>query len=525
MKVSTLHFRLCRTLWACALVLLPISSLPWLAKISSAVSVAPPSVLFLLVLAVVWLLPNWLRGGWLPFEVKPYLLWVIVGVVSWLAAFFIAIPPFHGRSILSEGVETWVTLLMGLATYLTTSAWLSARPENLPTALRWINLGGIVMLAWALVQAFYVIFFHSQFPAALFRIQSMISSSPNTLYVGRVTGLAFEPSWLGHQLCLVYLPLWLSATLSGCSAHRKLGRISVENVLLVLGVGVLYFSFARMSWVSFLLVLVFIAVRLNVWLARRMQARLFRRVSSRPTLQRVTHTGLLLFLVLAILTVYVALGWGLFRLGTRFEPRLARILENNPLKSVSFYDFAARLYIAERVVYWNVGFEIFGDHPLLGVGLGNAGFYFRQYIPAFGFRLLEINDGVNRWAYFPNVKSLWVRVLAETGLVGFAFFLSWYYLLWRAAVSGRGSTNLQLSRLGWAGTFILIAFLVEGFSVDSLALPYIWFSLGIVSAVGFQARRASRLAEDPRALAGASGSNTIIPEAHDDSHNGYGAQV
>jgi hypothetical protein len=32
--------------------------------------------------------------------------------------------------------------------------------------------------------------------------------------------------------------------------------------------------------------------------------------------------------------------------------------------------------------------------------------------------------------------------------------------------------------------FVLLAFFIEGFSTDTFALPYLWVSLGIVSAVG-----------------------------------------
>jgi hypothetical protein len=32
------------------------------------------------------------------------------------------------------------------------------------------------------------------------------------------------------------------------------------------------------------------------------------------------------------------------------------------------------------------------------------------------------------------------------------------------------------------GAFVLIALLLEGFSVDSFGLPYLWFSLGLLSA-------------------------------------------
>jgi hypothetical protein len=36
--------------------------------------------------------------------------------------------------------------------------------------------------------------------------------------------------------------------------------------------------------------------------------------------------------------------------------------------------------------------------------------------------------------------------------------------------------------IGWMGISMLIAFIVEGFSVDSFALPYLWFTMGLVAA-------------------------------------------
>jgi hypothetical protein len=42
--------------------------------------------------------------------------------------------------------------------------------------------------------------------------------------------------------------------------------------------------------------------------------------------------------------------------------------------------------------------------------------------------------------------------------------------------------------IGWGGLFVLIAFVLEGFSIDTFALPYLWVSLGIVSAVGALSR-------------------------------------
>jgi hypothetical protein len=38
--------------------------------------------------------------------------------------------------------------------------------------------------------------------------------------------------------------------------------------------------------------------------------------------------------------------------------------------------------------------------------------------------------------------------------------------------------------IGWSGLFVLVAYIIEGFSTDTFALPYLWVSLGIVSAAG-----------------------------------------
>jgi hypothetical protein len=121
--------------------------------------------------------------------------------------------------------------------------------------------------------------------------------------------------------------------------------------------------------------------------------------------------------------------------------------------------------------------------------LGNAGFYFPDKMPSFGWELVEINNMFYRWPALPNIKSLWVRIPAETGLVGFGLFLGWFYLLWQSARLARSSADPGdkdhplLNTLGWAGSFAWIAFLIEGFSIDSLALPYFWFAMALISAV------------------------------------------
>jgi O-antigen ligase len=92
----------------------------------------------------------------------------------------------------------------------------------------------------------------------------------------------------------------------------------------------------------------------------------------------------------------------------------------------------------------------------------------------------------------PNTKNLWVRLLSETGFLGFAIFLAWLYLLWRGTIIIRKSKSDVLRILGLAGQFFILAYLVEGFSMDSFAMPYQWVMTGLISAGAMVARREVR---------------------------------
>jgi O-antigen ligase len=81
-----------------------------------------------------------------------------------------------------------------------------------------------------------------------------------------------------------------------------------------------------------------------------------------------------------------------------------------------------------------------------------------------------------------NIKSLWVRILAETGLVGFAIFLGWLFVIFLSARYLLKNENSLMRTIGWAGIFMLVAMILDGFSVDSFALPYIWATTGLVTA-------------------------------------------
>jgi len=73
--------------------------------------------------------------------------------------------------------------------------------------------------------------------------------------------------------------------------------------------------------------------------------------------------------------------------------------------------------------------------------------------------------------------------------VGFSAFLTWFLIVFRSAWSMRINKSHLFKTVGWLGLFVLISFVSEGFSTDTFALPYLWMSLGIVSATAAICRK------------------------------------
>ncbi len=142
------------------------------------------------------------------------------------------------------------------------------------------------------------------------------------------------------------------------------------------------------------------------------------------------------------------------------------------------------------MIYWCDGWHTFNDYPF-GVGLGNAGFYFNDRVNGQALKSIEMRDLIYRASYLPNTKNLWVRLLAETGFPGLVVFLVWLIVLWRstALMRKRGSATLQI--VGLAGQLFLLAYLLEGFSMDSFAMPYQWLMTGLISAGGMWVRKSA----------------------------------
>jgi len=480
-------------------LLLPFTSLPLLSKLmlgpgaepgAVGPTVAPASIIFVFALTVGWLPFYLLRGGKLPGESRPFLVFVVVVLIACAAAFFLPMPAYKEYTVRGAEVRALITLAIGVATYFIIALW-HREVGHFRWALLLIDVSGAIILIWSLIQLYFVLFQDGNYSLLVIRIQRLVSTRDLLVpaFRDRLGGFTYEPSWLAHQLNVLFIPYWLAATLTGYSATKKLLHLSVENVLLVAGLIVFYYTLSRVGLVAFLLILAYLFYRLNLRGLRGLQDRLHEHLQHAGQKSLARAEPLLRALAVAALLLIYAGGFvGLLFLLPHINPRFGALLQWQAY-ATNLLEYAFRLGFAERVVYWAVGWGAFALYPLLGVGLGNAGFFFAQLMPNLGYRLGEINT----LAYFsqtlPNIKSFWLRLLAETGLGGFSMFAVWQIILWRSGKFLRTNRSILLRTLGWMGAFAILAFLVEGFSIDSLTLPYLWAAMGLVTAASASARR------------------------------------
>ena len=469
--------RILSLLWQMLLVVLPVSSFALLSRIFGGTSVAPLAFLPMAVILIFWWLPSFIKNGHrLPYQVKPLIIFLLFGLISTLLANFHFVPTFRDIPWLRNSAEVLVTFAMGLGFYLVT-IFMVNNPAKLRTALMWISIGGIALIAVSWIQYGTWLAFE-RYPDWMYRVQSFITAN-GRLYPARASGLAYEPSWLAHELNMVYIPIWFGLSLSGQSVFKKklFNKIQFERVFFLLAVATLFISFSRIGWITMIILAAYAIFRMtNNWINGIYQKR---NTQVSPVKQGLFRFGIWSALLFGLLAVLLLAGF----IMTKIEPRMAGLFDIQRFIDFGFLGWASKLSFAERIIYWMAAYNVFLMYPMLGAGFGIPGYYFPLTAPNFGTRLPEINKVVLSQNFIPNAKNLWVRLLSETGIIGFALFVSWVLIHWRNAQElERRSTDGLLKAMGLVGKLIVLAMVIEGFSLDTFGLPYYWVGLGLISA-------------------------------------------
>lgn len=457
--------------WALFLVTLPITSFPFFpAALGGGTLVRPASVYPLLALSVLVTLPRLFQQP-LPRTVLSLFPFVLVAILGTSFALLRSIEAAQGISVEERMVRGLVTLGLGVAFYLTVALFPQG-DEDLGRSLRWLYLGFALALFWGSLQAVYVIHFERDWFNLLSKVQRWISI--RRLFNNRVSGMTYEPNWFADQISFLLLPWLLAAVISNYTVFSwRWHRVTVEALLLLWAIALLPFTFSR-AGLFVLLVLVVVSVfGLMSW--RRASSRWGRLFFNR------FFVGGTLLLVLLLL-IYLA--------GTRnpFFGRLWGYWQRKPTEGYGEYlkGYLEYLGFGARFTYWETAYRIYEAYPWLGVGLGNYAFYFEEYLPD---RALATMPEVLR-SLVPEVgrsrlitsKNFYLRILAESGLLGAATFLAFIVAMVGCVAYLWFEARLEFRYWGMAGLLGLIAFSLMAFSFDSFAIPNQWIVFGFITA-------------------------------------------
>ncbi len=482
---------LCTVLFGLVLIGLPLTSFPPLRRVAGSL-VAPFSAIPLAGIMLIWLAPYLLKRGKLPAEIVPIFYFAIFALLISAASFFLDGFYIRDRDFLDQTIRALMTLAIGLSFYITLTAYIRNQ-TILNQALLFLYITGGLLILWSILEIFLMQKYGTVggFPEWVQRLKAaLVFQQPGLSYTNRITAFAYEPSWYVLVFDLILFPIWLSSVFQRKSLLKwKLWIFQLEDLLLIIGLGVYVFSYPRIGLIALMVMLAYLGIR---WVSR-LYRKILTWLTSRPK-HKLKETFLLkIILVLALMvffSVVVISALAVFIIyASRQDARFQLIINQvttGQLFDISFSEtsiilLARRLAFYERTIFWFGGWNIFADYPF-GVGLGNAGFYLVERMNSLGYGSFEIRNILYQATSLMNTKSLWVRLLSETGIIGFTLYITWFFMLWRSAGLIQKSEDKVMKILGLAGKLFLLASFVDGFSVDSFAIPYQWVGASLISA-------------------------------------------
>jgi O-antigen ligase len=370
--------------------------------------------------------------------------------------------PLRGQDYFDRALRALVTLLIGLA-FFVSAVWMNRDEAEVKFTLRWILVGFGVELAWSGLQA--VTFYTGLLDKVMVTHWQLAFSMRELVRTNRISGLAYEPAWLAGQIVTMYLPILFAALLT---KTRLTSARWLESVLLVLSILLLLATYSRggiligagVSGLVFLLV-----GREHLRAAWTWYFGGFRR-------------GWLLRVGMLVLVVGVIAGTVAF-LG---QKNYFRRLWDTSADSLS--EYLVDINVGGRSAYATGAMAAFEEHPLSGVGFGASGFWIYDHLPDWTLTTVpEIAKQLNPESkLFPNPKNLYVRLLAETGLIGFVFFFIFLFSSLADSLSLYQRGGL-LRFLGIAGLFAWLAIALYNVTQDSFATPNIWLLPGMLAGI------------------------------------------
>ena len=468
MKTSVFSVdKLTRVLWGAALFTLPVTSFRFFPFLGDTTYVRPLSLYPIAILLPLLVLQFMQKKESLPRAgtLTPLLAFVLLALAATGIGLLMDPLPMRGFEYFGRVLRAWITVVIGLSFFLA-AVWMNRTEEDLRFSIQWLLAGFVVDILWSGVQA--LAFYTPLLEKVTVTHWQRAFSMRELVKTNRVSGMAYEPAWLAGQVATVYLP-WLVASV--LTRFRVTRLRWLEVILLGFAVLLLLATFSRGGLLTavgaFLLTLLCVgrAELRSVW---TWFAAGFQRGGN-----WILRAGVILVLAASLA------GAGLFLSQKGYITRLFNT------RADSLEDFIIENSAGARAAYNYGAMGAYDESPITGVGLGASGFYIYDHLPDWALTTVpEIARQLNpENRLYPNPKNMYVRLLAETGLVGFFIFVAFLFSVLGDALRALQSQTAVGRYLGIAGIFSWFAIALYNVTQDSFATPNLWINLGILVGI------------------------------------------
>lgn len=469
---SLLKFQ--KIMWGLVVLTIPITSFKYIPAVFGAGSVKPfalfPLAILILIFAVQLFKTRKLE---LPKNTSTLAAFVLVALIATLIGLLYDPLVLRGQTSAGRALRAWSSLAIGMAFFLS-AYWMNKNSDDIKYTLKYMYVGLGASIIWGGIQivANEFSFLDLNLIEKIQRLFSQRGIPAN----GRIVGFAYEPSWFADQIVLFYYPWLVAAMITGYRVYKNRW---IEPLLLLFGSAMLVFTFSRggiLIGITAVVATLLITGRnqiLKIW--RWLLSPLRNSSSKKP----VAHSSIIR-VILIVVVIAIVFSTGAVLTQNKY---FASILDFG--SATNIYRYVINASAGPRLAYAISGLNVYAEYPWTGVGLGASALYLYDYLPDWALNdLNEINRRLSPDSkVVSNVKNLYVRLLAETGIIGFWFYAA-FYLSILAEVRQLYNSNKQITHfVAIAGLFMWFAVAMRNFTQDSLTFPIMWIGFGTVLGI------------------------------------------
>jgi len=324
------------------------------------------------------------------------ILFIVVVLGSMVMSAWVPVSEYGGEVRWVKSIKQFLKLLLIVAPYFVVLSR-GGTMQLFEKYIRWLVISGFVVSLYAMYQIVGTRF-HLDLPLLSFGRNITMGEGARELIVSfyglpRVHSFLSEPDNFGSYL-LMGLPLLIAARMKGVELSGRF--FDVFSLLLTFFVFV--FTFSRSPYFGLL-----VSVLALLWVLRSYS------VHSLWT-NRGIVVGLVLICFIAATIAPSADSGG----RSWMEILVGRML--------SAFDMRHDSSTWERWTMLGTSINMLRAFPVLGVGFGNFGFHYPLFEPDWGWTIFDVSGR------FASAQSMFVRILAETGILGTLtyFFFTFY---------------------------------------------------------------------------------------------------